>query len=765
MAARLVWLPILGCALAFSINAQEQALREAAQLDAEHRCEEAEQYYRKALAAGKPSTALLNNLGNHYLICGDPERARAAFERILTTDPSHLNANLQLARMASARKDGARALEYLAGLGDRDPEVLLARAEAFDQAGRREAALGAIDKATNLIGPDPRLLFALGVTCGRMSLYERAEAAFSAVLARYPDDFDVLYNTGRAAARAGHYERARGVFATALRVRPADVDSLYELGRVETSLEDYPRAVFLLAKARELAPQRPDVLLALARAAQRATYYGDSILAYDEYLKLRPGDDMVRRDRALVLGYTFAGLEEGRKELARYVEKHPEDATGFYDLALLAARVDPAEALKHASTAVRLDPQSGAAHYVCAWSLQKLGRTQESVAALEHALRLSPRDARALDLLGLDYLDLGKPAEAEKALRQALGLSPADAGILFHLSRALIEMGRGEEAKPFLEQFRKLQQTRRSMPVEQTGIIESASLPDAERSRRLVDQLRQLARTRPGDPAVRLNLASALLSAGRAEEAATAFRDLLAMNPVSTLSHEAGVTLLRSEQYSLARDFLKLAAVERPAARLDLAVALFFADGPEQALPVLEQIPAGQDTGDAALLRAWILDAAGRFDEADRAIDESLRHPISRPRLAQEAALMLVRRNQGAKALALLERAPNDPGVMLTRVAVLSALGRAGDAAKTVKEIENRWPEWDRAYLMEGMLLERAARVAEARQRINIAIALGSKEPAAQCALARMTNAAAPDTRCACQAGLYGLFFPPCPAR
>jgi hypothetical protein len=41
----------LGALLACQAFAQEQALREAARLDAEHQCGEAERYYQKALAS------------------------------------------------------------------------------------------------------------------------------------------------------------------------------------------------------------------------------------------------------------------------------------------------------------------------------------------------------------------------------------------------------------------------------------------------------------------------------------------------------------------------------------------------------------------------------------------------------------------------------------------------------------------------------------------------------------------------------------------
>ncbi len=690
---------ILAGVLACQLYAQDQDLREAARLDEAQKCDEAERIYLKVLSAGPPSQALLNNAGNHYVACRQPEKARTYFERLLKLNPAHVNANLQLGQLA-------QSLPHNEGVA-------------------------VVNELAKSAGNDPRLLFSLGLAAGRVGAYEKAEAAFSALLARFPEDFDVLYNLGLAAARAGHLDRAQHTFEAALKAKPGNVDTLYELGRVEANRKDYNRAIYLLAQARKQAPQRPDVLLALARAAQMAGYYGDSILAYDDYLKLRPEDDPVRRDRALLTGYSRTGRQQGFAELTAYVEKHPTDPIGFYDLAQLTDRIDRAQALERVTEAVHLNPRFEPARYYRAWLLKQLGRNQESVTELQAAIRLSPNDARALDLLGLNYLDLAKPSEAEKPLRQALTLAPNDPDILFHLGRTLMELGRKAEAKPVLDQFQKVRQQPTRLPREDPGVIESATLTKAERSERMIEQLRK-------DPALKLNLGAVLLTEGRIEEAQAVFRDLLAANPGPEESREAGTTLLRFEQYKLAKEFLE----RDPNSRLDLAIALYFVDGPAAAMKVLEQIP---DTGETQLLKAEILDNPDVI---------TLHSPITRPRLAEQAALLLVRHQQKAKALALIDQAlkstPGDAGLKLTRVVALSPV----EALKAVREIETRWPEWDRPYLLEGILLQRESRLTEAQQRIQIALALGSQEPAAQCALT--------PAKCPCQPGLFESLLPSC---
>ena len=756
----------LGLVFTSSSAAQDQALREAARLDAEHKCGEAERYYLEALAKAPPSPALLNNAGNHYLVCGQADKARAYFERLVRINPMHANANLQLARIATEEKQGAKALEYLARIKDAEPMVDLLRAEALHWAGKRAAALTMLQGLETKANGDPQVLFLLGLTCARIGLYDRAEAAFNTVLVSHPDDFDVLFNLGRAAARAQHYDRAQRCLEVALKMRPDDIDSLLELGRVYAARQDPSRAVYVLAQARQKDPKRPDILLALARAAEDAGYYGDCALACDDYLKLRPQDDTARRDCARVYGYTGTRLDEGLKQLASYVQKHPNDPVGYFDLAQLSWRTNPPKALEQLSTAVRLDPAFAPARYARAWLLHRLGRSAESLGDLQAAVRIDPKNIRVLDQLGLVYLSLDQPSEAEEVLRRALTISAEDPEVLMHLGRALMALGREDDAQRFLDKFREVRSQVVRDPRKEAGMIESATQPAAKRTEREIERLRREARSHSGDAELQLHLALLLLADGRAEEAVGEFRTLLTMHAESRIWVEAGTSLVRSEHYELAREFLERAAAENPTARLDLAIALFFTDGPKEALQVIEKVPAEEQTGDYLLMRARILDAAGRSVEAEKILQQGLHHSTFRPQVVEQTALLLLRHDRKTEALDILGQAiesnPDNADLLLTKAIVLGLMDQTSRSYKVLKEIQSRWPEWDRPYLVHGMLLERDARPNEARQKLQTAIALGSLDLAGRCALARLAASPSPDPRCACQAELYQLVFSSC---
>ncbi len=758
-----------GPMLAFSLNIQSQSLRDAARLDAEGKCAEAEEYYKAALAQGSPSPALLNNAGNHYLVCGQGAKAQAYFEKLLEINPLHQNANLQLARIAAEKKEGKKALEYLAKVKETDPQVMLLRAEALHWAGRETESLSTLDRVAKENSSDPRILFVLGLSCARLALYDRAETAFNDALVLAPGNFDILFNLGRAAARARHYDRAQRALETALKIRPGDVDLLMELARVWATRQDYLRAFFLLVQARQKAPRRTDALLMLAQVAQDAGYFEDSAAAYDEYLRLRPDDDTARRDRALAAGQTESRREEAGKELAWYLKKHPDDPQGYYIYARVFWWNKPEESLVHLSEAARLAPDSVQIRFSRAWILQRLGQSAESLTDLEAANRLEPGNVRILDLMALAYLALDQPAEAEKALRVALAKAPDDPEAVMHMGRALMALGREGEAQSYMEKYQKIRPQALPGLRKYSGMTEMATLSSQEQRKREIERFRRDAREHPDRADYQMHLANLLLADGKREEAFREYRVLLGLNAGAKVWEQAGAFLLGVKEYALAREFFQRAAPESASARLDLAVTVFYLDGPEPALQLLETIPGEEKTGDMLLLKANLLDAAGKAPEAEKTLDEGLSRLSVNPRMVQQATVLFLRRSRKADALGLLDKAirsnPEDPDLPVTRAIVLGLMNQTPAAEKALREIESRWPEWDRAYLAHGLLLEQTGRSRDARQKFQTASALGSKDPSLRCALARLEHTAGPGPECACLKGLEQLLIPACPGQ
>ena len=208
-------------------------------LDAQDRFEQAERYHRLATKTVPDAPQVWNNFGNHWWKRKRLDEARRAFERAITLDPAHPNANLQLARIAV-------------------------------EEGRAAAALPFLDRLRAADSGDPGLLVLYGRALADRRDFTGAEKAFAAALERAPADFDIRLNLGLAALNAGNYARALEVFEGARRQQPRNADVLYGLARTYVEAGQLEPALSSVAEAIRVAPQREDVIALVARTASLA---------------------------------------------------------------------------------------------------------------------------------------------------------------------------------------------------------------------------------------------------------------------------------------------------------------------------------------------------------------------------------------------------------------------------------------------------------------------------------------------------------------
>lgn len=722
-------------------------------LDAEKRPEEAEQCYTHALELKPGSALLLNNLGNHYLARGYRERARRTYLRALAADPDHPNANLQLAQMSVTTKEGQKALRYLDRLPASEQStaaVRLLRAQALFHSGRTTSAEDVLARLEKQASPDPRLAFSIGVVFVEWERFEQAEKAFTRALDADPGNFDILYNLGLAALRAGHYQRAKEIFETALRQRPEDVDCLQGLARVYADLGQEEQAVMLLVKANGLAPERPDILLLLASMTQKLGFDGDTAAAYDKYLKLRPSDDVARRERGFALARS-GKIDEGLEDLRWYVQKHSQDSRGLYELGITEAVSDRDGGLHYLEQAIALDPTFSPARYARAVLDLQAGRPAAAVEDLKIVLERDPKDAHALDALGEAMSMLDQPGAAVEALARAAELLPRDPKILMHYSRSLLRAGRKEEANKVLAAFKKLGPEAGGRRPH-ASLVDYLNLPDAQQRLKFLANLQRWISLDPRDAVLKVRLGKYLLGDGKAHEALEIFREVHALTSDPKILADCGRTLLAYDQYEAAREFLESALAADPSAtdlRLDLTVAVFHTVGPEAGLSELEAIPLDQRQGNYFLLQAQMLDAQGKPEEAIKALNRGFRVAPTRPDLYFDAAGFLIKHKRYQLAIDLLQQAnhvvPETPELLLTEAIALELLERLEETEKLLRQIESRWPEWSEPYLVHGVMLENSHRSAEAKPLFETAITLGADDPIAYYYLALATTHAAPD--------------------
>ena len=723
-------------------------------LDAKKDYDEAEPFHQRALKLAPRSAGLWNNFGNHHLARGNEDQARSAFVQVLAIEPGHANANLQLARIALSHNQGAEALHYLETLKPSDQSgiaVQLLRARCLHSAGQSDAAMAIVDRLEQDEAGDARLAFSLGGALAEWGRYDRAEAAFSRALETDPANVDILHNVGLAALRAGHLDRAQRVFEVAMQQSPDDVESIFNLGRVHAAKGDSETALVLLARARRLAPSRPDLLVYLARMYEEAGFFSGAADAYEEYLKLQPDDHTARRER----GFTycrFGRMKTGLPDLEWYVKQYPRDPVGHFELGLCGTLGVTSQALQHLDEALRLKPDFTVARQARGWLLGLEGNWTEALPDLKSVVEREPKNSMALLQLGRTYLELDKPAEAVGYLRRAQELAPEHRGVLTQLHRALRRVGQNQEAAGVLDKLKTAEPDRTPLKAS-AQIFDYLGLDPAEQREHFRRNLTSAVAASPSDPELKAQMGALLLNDGKAEEALAAFRETLALSPGNRVLSESAMALMEHKQYALAREFLTQLVATDPSIdnRLDLAVAAFYSADPEESLTEIEKISAANRNGDVYLLRAKVLDALGRFEDAVDSLNAGFRMEPKRADLYFWASLFLLKHNRDQQALVLLEQAtkivPDDADLLLTKAVVLELVRKTEQADDLLKKIQLQWPEWGRSYLIRGIIQATHRKPEEALQSLRTAIALGERTGSAYYYLADVTRMARPGDR------------------
>jgi tetratricopeptide (TPR) repeat protein len=166
-------------------------------------------------------------------------------------------------------------------------------------------------------------------------------------------------------------------------------------------------------------------------------------------------------------------------------------------------------------------------------------------------------------------------------------------------------------------------------------------------------------------------------------------------------------------------------------------------------LAKLDNIPVDERSGDYYLLRAQILDSMGKTKEAAESLNRGIRAAPTRSDMYFQAAAFLIKHHQRQEAVGLLadatRRLPDRAELLMARAIVLELLKRSDEALQALAQMQSRWPEWDLPYLINGIILQNELKPAEARQMLDIAIALGTREADAYYYEALAITTATPD--------------------
>ena len=585
------------------------------------------------------------------------------------------------------------------------PELALDQAAKDIEQGKTAEAE---QKLQLVLAKEPSNLLALileGAVLDSEKRYKDADAYYQRALKIAPRSVQVLNNLANHYLASGQRNQARESYRKAIAIDPRHQNANLQLARMSVEDRRGRQALAYLSRVERSSDNDPILLELRARALSLAGECGQA-------------SESASRLESQAAGAVYAECkmyDRAESSFARALDADPQNFDILYNLGLAAFHAEHIErAAGVFEIALHERPEDADCLYVLAQVHLRAQRLVESAALLARAAKVAPGHADILLLLARVSAELEFYHDAAGTYDRYLKLKPGD------------EAARRERASALAHEG----------PKARAGLIEYLSLPAAEQRARYLANLRKSVAADPSDFRRKIRLGRELLADGQNSEALAVFRELQPVVSDPEMLGQCGTILAQFEHYDAARPFLDGAiarAPSRSSIRLDLATALFHTQGAEPALKALDQTPEADRKGDYYLLRAQLLDSLGKVPEAADALNRGMQAAPTRAALYFQASSFLLKHRMRQEAVALLEQAtrilPDARELLLAQWVALTLAQQDIDARKLLAKIQARWPEWDRPYLLNGILLEMQLKPAEARRALETAIVLGANTP------------------------------------
>jgi tetratricopeptide (TPR) repeat protein len=218
------------------------------------------------------------------------------------------------------------------------------------------------------------------------------------------------------------------------------------------------------------------------------------------------------------------------------------------------------QAIGHFRRSIELGNDTAAVHYDLGLAYLKQHESALGTREIQRALSVEPDLKKARYTLAVALLEAGQPREAIPHFLRLREESPCDAAVFANLARAYFEVGDGKGAK------RTIDEATRGMPRNVRLTITLAMLcaryREFQKARHLLENANELM---PDDPDIKMLLAKTSLQAGEPIEALAVLKDVPASGHSSgVLSFTRGVALALTEQEEAAATELSAAVSAEP---------------------------------------------------------------------------------------------------------------------------------------------------------------------------------------------------------
>ena len=327
------------------------------------------------------------------LSAGEIDRAEALYGRCLAADPSDLSALHDLAVVATRRGRHAEAIARFEDLLSRDPDhadAWLNMALSLCDAGRPDEAVRAARRAVALRPRDPNAHTVLGHVLSVTPDRAGAAAACGSALAIDGAFVPAHLRRARIMREMGNTGESLASCDAIVRLRPNEAAGYVERGvtLVGAGRPEEAQDAFRSALARD--PTNEQALLGLSRSLVDADDTEGAISELDQGIAQVPDVAKLHMLRGL-LHQKRGRLPEAWDGLKRAIELDPNDATAYLNLGNLLLKTERyVPAVLFLEHAAKLKPDLVEAYAQLAEAHRQLGHQSVTITLLEHAYGLAP---------------------------------------------------------------------------------------------------------------------------------------------------------------------------------------------------------------------------------------------------------------------------------------------------------------------------------------------------------------------------------------
>ena len=426
-----------------------------------------------------------------------------------------------------------------------------------------------------------------------------------------------------------------------------------------------------------------------------------------------------------VLGSAIALQKNADPEIRRLIGER-----AHYSLAVAQLAVNDLDAaMNNALRAFFLAPKSPFTHDLCGRIRLARGDHEGALHDLDAAIAIEKNDPDLYLSRSRIHIAAGDDRRADADLQTALTLASVDADDAVALGIELMDL---EDARRALESFTN---AIRLDPDNGDAWYYRAYLKADEDPQSAYDDIEQALRLDPGMPWVHIARGYVLNSLGRVDEALSAFRHGVSLDPDDAVNQAVlGKALLERRRFHEALTCFELALkLDDGCDEAYLGRAMLFSNLGDHAGALADAqtvLENDAENVDALHIRAAALMTMGQLEEAVADFERALQFSDGNNRAESLAnlALALIEKGSMAEASAMLDEAfgidPDEIEIHYARAALEEKLGNYDGAARHIERALQADDSDDRYHEMRGEIMKRKGDAIAARDAFEKALQL-----------------------------------------